>query len=92
MSVAAHRFLGMLGAKPRVWVDLSSVASKRAGLAMHSPGRKVLRWAVKVLSWFAWLPIEKILRGPVKRFDELDGHAVIERIVECWSRSRSDLQ
>ena len=88
-NVHAHKFLGLPGAKPRVWVDLSSVASKRAGLAMHSPGRKFLRWAVKVLGWFAWLPIEKILRGPVKRFDELDGHEVIESIVECWGRSRS---
>ena len=84
-----HKFLGLPGAKPRVWVDLSSVASKRAGLAMHSPGRKVLRWAVKILGWFAWLPIEKILRGPVKRFDDLDGHEVIGEIVEGVSRSRT---
>ena len=82
MRIQNHYFLGLPGAKPRVWVDLSSVASKRAGLAMHSPGRKVLRWAVKVLGWFAWLPIEKILRGPVKRFDELDGHEVIGRVVD----------
>ena len=88
MSISQHRFLGLPAAKPRVWIDLSYAASKRAGLAMHSPGRKFLRWAVKVLGWFAWLPIEKILRGPVKRFDELDGHEVIERIVECWSRNR----
>ena len=52
-----HKFLGLPGAKPRVWVDLSSVASKRAGLAMHSPGRKVLRWAVKILGWFATPPL-----------------------------------
>ena len=88
MTLHQHLFLGLPDAKPRVWIDLSSAASKRAGLAMHSPGRKVLRWAVKVLGWFAWLPIEKILHGPVKRFDELDGHEVIERIVEGWSRSR----
>lgn len=87
-NVYTHNFLGLPGAKPRIWVDLSSAASKRAGLAMHSPGRKSLRCAVKVLGWLAWLPIEKILRGPMKRFDELDGHEVIERIVECWSRSR----
>ena len=86
MKIADHRFLGLPAAKPRVWIDLSSMASKRAGLAMHSPGRKVLRWAVKVLGWFALLPIEKVLHGPVKRFDELDGHEVIERIVEGWSR------
>ena len=55
---------------------------------MHSPGRKVLRWAVKVLGWFAWLPIEKIVHGPIKRFEELDGHEVIERIVKGDSRSR----
>ena len=48
---------------------------------MHSPGRKVLRWAVKVLGWFAWLPIEKIVRGPIKRFYELDGSEVIEKAV-----------
>lgn len=88
MYISKHKFLGLPAAKPRVWIDLSSAASKRAGLAMHSPGRKVLRWAVKVLGWLAWLPIEKILRGPVKRFDELDGHEVIDRIVECCSRSR----
>lgn len=88
MGISDHNFLGLPAANPRVWIDLSSAKSKRAGLAMHSPGRKVLRWAVKVLGWFAWLPIEKILRGPVKRFDELDGHEMIERIVECWSRSR----
>ena len=87
-NVHAHKFLGLPSTKPRVWVDLSSTASKRAGLAMHSPGRKVLRWAVKVLGWFAWLPIEKIIRGPIKRFEELDGHEVIERIVEGDSRSR----
>ena len=87
MSISQHRFLGLPAAKPRVWIDLSSAASKRAGLAMHSPGRKFLRWAVRVLGWFTWLPIEKILRGPVKRFDELDGHEVIERIVEGRSRS-----
>ncbi len=81
MSIANHKFLGLPAAKPRVWIDLSSAASKRAGLAMHSPGRKVLRWAVKILGWFAWLPIEKILRGPVKRFDKLDGHDVIGRSV-----------
>ena len=77
-----HRFLGLSAAKPRVWIDLSSVESKRAGLAMHSPGRKVLRWAVKVLGWFAWLPIEKIIRGPIKRFDELDGSEIIEKAVD----------
>jgi len=49
---------------------------------MHSPGRKLLRCGVKLLSLFAWLPIEKILRGPVKRFDELDGHEVIGRVVD----------
>ena len=81
MSISQHRFLGLPAAKPRVWIDLSSVASKRAGLAMHTPGRKVLRWAVKVLGWFAWLPIEKIVHGPIKRFDELDGHEVIEKAV-----------
>ena len=80
MSISQHRFLGLPAAKPRVWIDLSSAASKRAGLAMHTPGRKVLRWAVKVLGWFAWLPIERIVRGPVKRFEELDGHDVMERI------------
>lgn len=80
MGVNDHKFLGLPAAKPRVWVDLSTAASKRAGLAMHSPGRQVLRWAVKVLGWFAWLPIEKITRGPVKRFEELDGYDVIERI------------
>ena len=86
MGISKHTFLGLPAAKPRVWNDISFAASKRAGLAMHSPGRKVLRWAVKILGWFAWLPIEKILHGPVKRFDELDGHEVIERIVEGWSR------
>lgn len=81
-ELSSHLFLGLPTLKPRVWIDLSSAKSKRAGLSMHSPGRKVLRWAVKVLGWFAWLPIEKILRGPVKRFDELDGHEVIERVVD----------
>ena len=47
-----------------------------------------MKWAVKVLGWFAWLPIEKIIRGPIKRFEELDGSEVIERIVEGDSRSR----
>ena len=88
MNLANHRFLGLPASKPRVWIDLSSAASKRAGLAMHTPGRKVLKWVVKVLGWLAWLPIEKIVRGPIKRFDELDGHKVIERIVEGDSRSR----
>ena len=83
MDISKHKFLGLPAAKPRVWIDLSSAASKRAGLAMHSPGRKVLKWAVKVLGWLAWLPIEKILRGPVKRFDKLDGHDVIERSVDA---------
>ena len=77
-----HKFLGLPAAKPRVWIDLSSATSKRAGLAMHSPGRKVLRWAVKTLGWFAWLPIEKIIRGPVKRFEELDGSEIIEKAVD----------
>ena len=81
MDIKQHRFLGLPTAKPRVWIDLSSAASKRAGLAMHSPGRKVLKWAVKVLGWLAWLPIEKILRGPMKRFDELDGYEVIGKVV-----------
>ena len=81
MGVNSHKFLGLPAAKPRVWIDLSSAASKRAGLAMHAPGRKVLQWAVKVLSLFAWLPIEKIVKGPVKRFDELDGHEIIEKAV-----------
>jgi len=88
VEVKNHKFLGLPAAKPRVWIDLSSAASKRAGLAMHSPGRKVLKLAVKVLGWFAWLPIEKIIRGSIKRFEELDGHEVIERIVEGDSRSR----
>ena len=89
----SHRFLGLPGGKPRIWVDLSSAASKRAGLAMHSPGRKVLRWAVNVLGCFAWLPIEKIIRGPVKRSEELDGYEVIEKIfsrVECVDRVERD--
>lgn len=81
MSITDHRFMGLPASKPRVWIDLTCAASKRAGLAMHSPGRKVLRWAVKVLGWFAWLPIEKIVKGPVKRFNELDGHEVIEKAV-----------
>lgn len=81
MYVNRHRFIGLPSTKPRIWVDLSSVASKRAGLAMHSPGRKGLRWAVEILGRFAWLPIEKILHGPVKQFDELDGHEVIEKAV-----------
>ena len=81
MDIKRHRFLGLPAAKPRVWIDLSSAASKRAGLAMHSPGRKVLKWAVKVIGWFAWLPIEKIIRGQIKRFDELNGHEVIEKAV-----------
>lgn len=79
-SLMNHKFLGIPTAKPRVWIDLSSAASKRAGLAMHSPGRKVLKLAVKVLGWFAWMPIEKIIRGPVKRFEELPGCEVMERI------------
>ena len=86
MSVNTHRFIGLPAVKPRVWIDLSSVESKRAGLKMHSPGRRTLRWAVKVLGWFAWLPIEKIICGPIKRFEELDGYEVIEKIfsrVEC---------
>ena len=81
MGVSGHRFLGLPAAKPRVWIDLSSAKSKRAGLAMHSPGRKILRWAVKVLGWFAWLPIAKIIRGPIKRFEELDGSEIIEKAV-----------
>ena len=81
MSVAEHRFLGIPAAKPRVWIDLSSASSKRAGLAMHSPGRTVLKWAVKIMGWFAWLPIEKILHCPVRRFEELDGHEVVEKVV-----------
>lgn len=81
MKINAHRFLGLPAAKPRVWIDLSSAASKRVGLVMHTPGRKVLKLAVKVLGWFAWLPIEKIVHGPVRRFDELDGHDVIEKAV-----------
>lgn len=82
MSISQHRFLGLPAAKPRVWIDLSSATSKRAGLVMHSPGRNVLRWAVKVLGWFAWLPIEKIIRGPIKRFEELDGSEIIEKAVD----------
>ena len=49
---------------------------------MHSPGRKVLKLAVEVLGWFAWLPIEKIIRGPVKRFEELDGSEIIVKAVD----------
>ena len=82
MDLTAHRFLGLPAAKPRVWIDLSSAASKRAGLAMHSPGRKVLKWAVKVIGWFAWLPIERIVHGSIKRFDELDGSEIIEKAVD----------
>ena len=82
MEISEHKFLGIPPAKPRVWIDLSSAASKRAGLAMHSPGRKALRWAVKVLGWFAWLPIEKIIRGPIKRFEELDGSEIIEKAMD----------
>lgn len=81
MNLKEHKFLGLPAYKPRVWVDLGSTASKRAGLAMHRPGRKVLQWAVKILGWFAWLPIEKILRGPVKRFEELDGSELIEEMI-----------
>ena len=81
MGIRDHQFLGLPAAKPRVWIDLSSAASKRAGLAMHSPGRAVLRLAVKIIGWFAWLPIEKILHCPVRRFEELDGHEVVEKVV-----------
>ena len=81
MSIADHRFMGLPASKPRVWIDLTCAASKRAGLYMHSPGRKILNLAVKILGCFAWLPIEKIIRGPIKRFDELDGHEVIEKAV-----------
>lgn len=81
LNLSKHRFLGLPAVKPRVWIDLSSAASKRTGLAMHSPGRKVLKLAVEALGRFAWLPIEKIIRGPIKRFEELDGHEVIEKVV-----------
>ena len=40
------------------------------------------RWAVKILGWFAWLPIENIIRGPIKRFEELDGSEIIEKAVD----------
>ena len=82
MGVNDHRFLGLPAAKPRVWIDLSSAASKRAGLAMHMPGRKVLKLSVKVLGWLTWLPIEKIIRGPIKRFDELEGHEVVGKAID----------
>lgn len=82
MNLNEHGFLGLPAYKPRVWVDLSSTESKRTGLAMHRPGRNVLQWAVKILGWFAWLPIEKILKGPVKRFDELDGYSFIEKMID----------
>lgn len=82
MSLREHNFLGLPAHKPRVWVDLSSTESKRTGLSMHRPGRKVLQLAVKILGWFAWLPIEKILKGPVKRFDELDGYSLIEKMID----------
>ena len=85
MHIDEHIFLGLPAAKPRVWIDLSSAASKRAGLAMHTPGRKVLKWAVKVLGWFAWLPIEKMIHGPIKRFDELDGHEVIGKAIDDFA-------
>lgn len=81
MNLKEHKLLGLPAYKPREWVDLSSTASKRAGLLMHRPGRKVLQWAVKILGWFAWLPIEKLLKGPVKRFDELDGSELIEEMI-----------
>lgn len=81
MDIKRHRFLGLPSAKPRVWIDLSCAESKRAGLSMHTPGRKVLKWAVKALGCFAWLPIERIVRGPIKRFEELDGSEVIEKAV-----------
>ena len=81
MGIRLHRYLGLPAAKPRVWIDLSSAVSKRAGLAMHSPGRKILKWAVRVIGCFAWLPIEKILHCPVRRFEELDGHEVVEKVV-----------
>lgn len=45
---------------------------------MHLPGRSGLRCAMKVLRWFAWLPIERFLRGPIRTFNDLDGHEVIE--------------
>lgn len=77
-----HIFLGLPAHKPRVWVDLDSSESKRAGLAMHRPGRKVLQIAMKVIGWFAWLPIEKVLNGPIKRFDELDGYALIAKMID----------
>lgn len=82
MRLSEHNFLGLPAQRPRVWVDLSSTESKRTGLAMHRPGRKVLQWAVKILGWFAWLPIERILKGPMKRFDELDGCSLIEKMVD----------
>lgn len=82
MRLENHKFLGLPAHKPRVWVDLSSTASKRAGLAMHRPGRKVLQFAMKVIGWFAWLPIEKIIKGPIKRFNELDGYALIEKMID----------
>ena len=77
-----HKFLGLPAHKPRVWVDLSSTESKRAGLSMHRPGRMILQLAVKIFGWFAWLPIEKILKGPVKRFDELEGYSFIEKMID----------
>lgn len=79
-ELEGHRFLGLPAHKPRVWVDLSSTASKRAGLAMHRPGRKILQLAMKILGYFAWLPIEKVLKGPRKRFVDLDGVSVISKM------------
>lgn len=79
-KLSEHVFLGLPAARPRVWVDLSSAASKRAGLGMHVPGRRVLRWLVSFLKLFAFLPIEKLLPG--KRVDgqEIESLSVLDRI------------
>jgi len=79
-KLCEHVFLGLPAARPRVWVDLSTAASKRAGLGMNVPGRRVLRWTVSFLKLFAFLPIEKLLPGKRVCGQEIESVGILYRI------------
>lgn len=53
----AHRFV-RLG---RTWVDCSSLAAMRSGILFYRPGRRWLRWGVRIGWWIvaAWLSLKR---------------------------------
>lgn len=78
MSVLNHQFVRIR----RTWVDVTSSASRRDGILLYQPGRKILRIIPWLLGEFSFLPWHKVIgREGVSSFRTILPDFDLERAV-----------